>query len=428
MAIIPQTNIFDNTPELDFLGDLERVKLILDNIDDRKILWAIRKSKHNNGRRDNSLEVMMNIYWAKIILQHPTMSSMLRELNRNSQLRKICGINNEKVPSSHAMSRFSIKLKNQKFNMKELFLSLRDTLIAEIPDFGQNQGVDGKYIDSFATGENKKKKTDGRRDTDAKYGVKEKHIKALNGTTKINKEIHFGYRVHLMADTKYELPTDYTVTTANISEKTELKVMLQKTHNQEILKRCNFFSADKGYDSINILETLEELNIKPIIDKRCMIKEEIQFKGNVYYNDMGEVFCYCNASGEKRSMAFDGYDKQRDTLGYKCPAKAYGIECKGKEQCNINTKIRIKRNINKRIFTEVARSSYKWKDYYNKRTAIERINSRIDNGYMFEKHTIRGIDKMETAVGMAFCIMLTIAIVNNRLGKQEKMRSLVSCA
>ena len=59
--------------------------------------------------------------------------------------------------------------------------------------------------------------------------------------------------------------------------------------------------------------------------------------------ERGNVYCYCPYTATKREMAFDGYDKKRDTLSYKCPAKAYGIECKGCEECPVKTKVRIKR-------------------------------------------------------------------------------------
>ena len=65
---------------------------------------------------------------------------------------------------------------------------------------------------------------------------------------------------------------------------------------------------------------------------------------------------------------------------------------------------------------------------YNKRVALERINSRLDNGYEFENHTIRGKAKMEVEVNIAMSIMMTIALVNAKLGKKENMRSLIKCA
>ena len=428
MAMIPQISIFDNTEVYDNLGDLERVKLILDNIPDDKILEAIRKDKDVKGRKGIALEALMNIYWARKILQHRTMAQMLRELKRNSQLRKVCGLQNDEIPSKYVMTRFMKKLKKHRKELKEIFYTQRDELSKIKEDFGTNTGVDGKYIDSYAKQENKNKKSDGRRDTDAKYGIKEKYYKDNKGNEKVKKETHYGYRLHLMADVDYELPIDYEIETANVSEGKTYRKMLDKKENEEILKKTETATADKGYDDSKTLEKLERMGIKPIIDKRKMVKEEKEIKRTVYYDDLGHVYCYCPYTATKREMAFDGYDKTRDTLSYKCPAKAYGIECKGCAECPVKTKVRIKRSINPRVFTEVARSSYKWKKMYNKRVALERINSRLDNGYEFENHTIRGKAKMEVEVHIAMSVMMTISLVNAKLGRDEKMRSLVNCA
>lgn len=65
---------------------------------------------------------------------------------------------------------------------------------------------------------------------------------------------------------------------------------------------------------------------------------------------------------------------------------------------------------------------------YNKRVALERIDGRLDNGYEFENHTIRGKSKMEVEIHIAMSIMMTIALVNAKLGKDKQMRSLVKCA
>ncbi|WP_342400433.1 transposase [Weizmannia sp. FSL W8-0676] len=64
----------------------------------------------------------------------------------------------------------------------------------------------------------------------------------------------------------------------------------------------------------------------------------------------------------------------------------------------------------RRIFTPIDRASYKWKREYNKRTAVERVNSRIDQVLGFENHTIRGIKKMTVRCGLALCVMLAMAL------------------
>ena len=70
------------------------------------------------------------------------------------------------------------------------------------------------------------------------------------------------------------------------------------------------------------------------------------------------------------------------------------MESKGAKQCSLYLKsLQIPIEEDRRIFTLVARSSYKWQTLYDKRTSIERVNSRIDGSFGFERHYIRGLQK-----------------------------------
>jgi hypothetical protein len=138
--------------------------------------------------------------------------------------------------------------------------------------------------------------------------------------------------------------------------------------------------------------------------------------------------CVCPKTGKQREMAYKGFEKDRETLQYSCPAVSYGYECSGKCQCAVNKKIRIPMEIDNRIFTPVARSSYRWKKIYKNRTAVERVNSRLDVSFGFERHYIRGLKKMKTRCGIALCIMLAMALGRIREKQKGLMRSLVKAA
>ena len=56
---------------------------------------------------------------------------------------------------------------------------------------------------------------------------------------------------------------------------------------------------------------------------------------------------------------------------------------------------------------------------YNRRSALERINSRIDQRFGFEHHYIRGKVKMQVRVGLA------MALGHVQEGRPEQMRSLI---
>jgi len=134
-------------------------------------------------------------------------------------------------------------------------------------------------------------------------------------------------------------------------------------------------------------------------------------------------------------MAFYGFEADRNTLKYRCPAAVNGFECKGCGECsalgNVNSQgygrvVRI--NITKgdrRIFTSIPYGSPSWDRAYNRRPSLEKINSRLDNDFGFEKHYIRGKAKMQMRVGLAAAVMMAMALGHVREGRIEQMRSLV---
>ena len=134
-------------------------------------------------------------------------------------------------------------------------------------------------------------------------------------------------------------------------------------------------------------------------------------------------------------MAFQGFEATRNTLKYRCPAAAYGLKCDGREACyrRAGTKagdygrivrIDIKKQ-DRRIFTPTPYGSPSWRRGYNRRSALERINSRIDQSFGFEHHYIRGKVKMQVRVGLAMAIMMALALGHVQEGRPEQMRSLV---
>ena len=90
MYIISQISLFDNY-QIEVLGDLEILKLAIENIPDEEIIKALKKIR-KNGRDDWPLEAMWNTFIASFVFNHRSVSDLLRELSRNSQLRQICGL------------------------------------------------------------------------------------------------------------------------------------------------------------------------------------------------------------------------------------------------------------------------------------------------------------------------------------------------
>jgi len=430
MAIIPQRQLF-SWQEIEYLGDLDRLILVLEYMPD-EVLMQLLEHLRGLGRDDYPIRGMWNAVLAGVVYQHCSAESLLRELRRNGQLRAVCGL--KKVPTSSAFSRFLSKLLEMEAEVTEIFEALVKELIELLSDFGENLGIDGKAIPTHAKAHKESKPDDGRRDNDADYGVKTYRGKSEDGTKWEKTKSWFGYNLHLIVDTNYELPVAFSVTKASAAEAPEAHRLLGQLEKSEpaLLERCKYFTADRGYDDSKLIVGLRDYhNIKPVIDIRNMWKDGdktrlVSGQTNVVYDYCGNVFCYCPKEGHMRQMAFGGFEQDRQTLKYRCPACHYGINCVGKEQCPVGKAIRIPLKEDPRIFTPVARSSYKWKELYKMRTATERVNSRLDVSFGFEEHFIRGQKKMQLRVSLALCVMLAMAVGRIKEKQPEKMRSLVA--
>lgn len=441
MAIIHELNLFswkDFQDDLLNLGDLERLILVIETIPDTKLISTLQKLR-GRGRNNHPIAAMWNSILAGIVFEHVSVESLRRELSRNAQLREMCGFNPilgaSAVPSKSAYNRFLSTLLKHEPLVREMFDCLVKELTTIFPDFGTNLAGDGKAIQSVGK-PSKMQDGDRRRDEDADWGAKTYCGIDKDGKAWKKVKSWFGFRLHLIVDADAELPVSYEVTKASTGEQPVMREMFVGLNNvhPEIIERCDHAMFDKGYDSnTSICDLWDKYKIKPIIDIRNLWKDGEKTKQlkthkvqNITYDYKGTVFCYCPETGVVQKMAFTGFEKSRETLKYTCPALAYGIDCKGASQCPIYQKsIRIPLKEDRRVFTPVARSSYKWKTLYDKRTSVERVNSRIDVSFGFERHYIRGLSKMKLRCGLALCVMLAIAVGRLRQKHPELMRSLV---
>jgi hypothetical protein len=77
-----------------------------------------------------------------------------------------------------------------------------------------------------------------------------------------------------------------------------------------------------------------------------------------------------------------------------------------------------------RTFVPLPRDSRAWAEAYARRTAAERVNSRLDCLLGFERHTVRGLAKMTLRVGLALVVLLAMALGRLRVGQPELLRSI----
>jgi hypothetical protein len=430
MAIITQKPLFEWN-EIEKCDELVKLELILKYLPDGQLIILLEK-KRGKGRNKYSIRNMWNALIAGIVLGHETIESLRRELKRNPYLSQMCGFfyyrEKDVIPTSGAFSRFLKLLLKHSFEVNQIFQKLVRRAYETVPDFGENLAMDGKAVQSYA-GKTGKKQNDNRCENDDDWG---KHVySGIDSEGRPWEKIKkwFGFKLHLLIDSKYELPISFMATKAS---KNEIPVahMLLDNLSEEKLERAKIYTGDRGLDDGKLHEKLwGKYGIKPVIDIRNSWKDPdgtklVPGSENVVYDIKGTVSCYCPKTNRRREMAFGGFEQSRNCLKYRCPAAHYGYECKGKNECGSASGTRISLDTDRRIFCPIARSSYKWKRMYKNRTAVERVNSRIDNVYGFEKHTMRGMVKISLRFSMVFMIMLALAIGWIKEGKPERMRKL----
>jgi len=435
MAIIPQQKLF-GWDEIEKLGDLERLGLVLDNMPDEEMMQSLERER-GQGRNEYPIRAVWNSIVAGVVYQHPSVESLRRELARNGQLRFMCGFEKE-VPPAWVYSRFLRKLLERPGYIDNMFNNLVEQLIKLLPGFGEVLAIDGKAINTHAKAHKKGEilPLDGRRDVDADFGKKVTRGRREDGSLWEKVTKWFGYKLHLVVDADYELPVLFCLTKASGAERPQAHKLLDQMVDKqpEIIRDCKIFLGDRGYDDGKLVTRLwDEYQIKPVIDicNHWKDGEKTRLLGdykNVVHDYRGNVFCHCPETGKQREMAYGGFEKDRETLKYRCPSKHYGITCKGQGFCPVTPGIRIPLEEDRRVFTPLARSSYSWKTAYKKRTAVERVNSRLDVSFGFENHFIKGLAKMHMRCSLAFSVMLAMALGRAKANQLDKLRSLVKSA
>jgi len=171
------------------------------------------KYERGKGRDDYPIRAIWNSILAGVVFEHPSIESLRRELSRNAQLRFMCGFygaGEKAVPPNWVYTRFFKKLFAKKEEINNILEDLVRELYILLPGFGEDLAIDSKAINSFANRENKNPDPDGRRDTDANYGRKEYSGIREDGTAWSKVTKWFGYKLHLIVDSNYELPIAYS--------------------------------------------------------------------------------------------------------------------------------------------------------------------------------------------------------------------------
>jgi transposase len=208
------------------------------------------------GRPGYTVKVLWKTYIAMVVLGLPTFASLIRSLRDNPSLAVACGITSaDGIPTKYAYSRFMGKLSKPRTvtRVKDVMRSLTRSLYAALPDFGKSVAIDSTDIKAFSNGAKKPVS-----DPDATWAAK------LDTASK--KKFYYGYKLHLLADTQYEIPIAAKVTTGSTSDVRTASHVLQQARYTYSKFHPDYVMADAGYSSQKLRHLVKrQYRAEPII-------------------------------------------------------------------------------------------------------------------------------------------------------------------
>jgi hypothetical protein len=402
---------------------LTTVRQLLASIPDGKLLASLRDAR-GKGRDDYPVSVLWGVHLLKIILRHPTTEACLAELRRNEGLRRIIGIETEhQVPNAWNMSRFEDVLGQEPHCtlLKEIFNRQIQTLGEVVPDLGRDTAGDATALSARAASENTAKDeiaaglpqpTGGRKEyTDDKGAV-----------TKVVE--WFGYKLHLLVDVKHEVSLSYEITDTKAGDGETLPAILEQAQANLPPNRIRTLAYDKAADTNDVHELLSGYHIRAVIQNRSLWKEEPERmlpghdgNSNIVYDEAGTVYCYDRVSDPivRHKMAYIGYEPERETIKYRCPAMHEGWSCPMSDVCNAGKSygktVRVPREIDLRRFPAIPRATKQFERLYDGRTSVERVNGRLKIFWGLDDGNLRGARRFYANVGAVMVVHAAFATV-----------------
>jgi transposase len=208
------------------------------------------------GRPGYTVKIIWKTYVAMAVLGLPSFASLIRTLQNNPYVAIACGITSpEGIPTKFAYSRFMRKLSQPKYvvMVKNVMRSLTRSLYDALPDFGKSVCIDSTDLKAWSNGAKKPPS-----DKDATWAVKPDTAGRI--------KYYFGYKLHLLADTQYELPIVANITTANFPDVWAASRVLSQARFTNSKFHPQYVICDAGYCSKALRQLIRrQYRAKPII-------------------------------------------------------------------------------------------------------------------------------------------------------------------
>jgi hypothetical protein len=414
---------------LDDSPDLKTIRDFFALLPDGRLLDALQTHR-GRGRNDRPIRVLWFCTVLQRLLRHPTMRLTLDELRRNADLRRLGGMEHAAhVPQPWNMSRFLAVLGSAPFHslLQEIFDQLVQRLGQAVPDLGAHTAGDATHLSARRRGRyaNEMPTPDGGR---KQY---------LDDEGKVTDVLEwFGYKLHVLCDTRHEVALAYRITPASKTDNESLQPLVEEAQANLPEQRLCSLAYDKACDDGDVHALLQRHAIRPVIQQRSLWQDKETRSlagagiGNVVYDEAGTLYCYDMVSDPVvcHRMAYIGHEPSRGTLKYRCPAEHESWPCPCSSRCNRGKRygmtVRVKQALDLRRFPPIPRATKKFERLYRGRSAVERVNARLKVFWGIDDGNVAGGASFHANVGVVMLVHIGLATLLARAPRRDPKRRL----
>ena len=387
-------------------GRMAEVQAILDSINPTPLLKALT-ARQWTGRPSYPQEALWRAYAASFILNLPSTAELIRQLEDNPVLRRVCGLP-DGLPSAATFNRFIQILSWHTDLVDAVFADITNQLKEALPGLGDEVAFDSTAMRTHSQPNHKE-----RSDPDARWGFKHSPQAKKDGVI-----YGFGYKSHAVCDANYGIPLAQFVLPANESDNPQLPKIYEKAKALLPWFQPKVAMGDKGYDAMSNHKYLLSQGTVPVIHLRKNSGGELR---DGIYTTKGVPTCIGGSP-----MEYIRTDDAGRHL-YRCPAKGChkkGSLTGGSHHCADESWEVPADNI--RWFgAGIRRDSPEWNDLYRKRWSIERLFGLLKSFLRLERHCVRGFRHISLQTAMANLAFQATILAQVAAGRMDQLGRMV---
>lgn len=411
---------------------LVTIRDFLEAVPDQQLIAGLQAAR-GKGRNDYPLLRLWRVLLLTIALRHVSFNACLAELHRNPALCRLLDIaSEEEIPNGWNLSRFLDVLGQEPHltALRQVFDALAQRLGTAIPDLGRHTAGDATALAGRAKTDPQAVQAESKQGLPQPSGGRKEYTDEQGRVTKVYE--WFGYKLHLLVDVRHEVALAYHVTDTKAGDNERVAALVEQATANLPARRIETLAYDKAADDEKVHQCLRGYHIKPLIQNRALWKEEPErplptgrFPLHLVHDEAGTVFCYDTVSDPpvKHKMSYVGYEEDRGTVRYRCPARHEGWACPSDAKCNAGLDwgltARLACELDLRRFPPVPRATKEFERLYKGRTAVERVNARLKIFWGADDGNVTGSRRFHGFVGAVMVVHLVFATLLARAPRWE---------